>query len=254
MHKSLTALHESTVRLKFVGTYYASEGKHYPPHSHSTWELIYYRTGRIECVVDGASNITQPGMVLLIPPGAIHEDRALSGYSQIFIRITALKDQPWPRVCYDDTDGSWETLCRTIEHEWRNESQYRPEMLNLLAHQLDLRLRHAAPEGLNDPWEETVRAAESLMEAKYSQALSVEEVAMQVGMSPSRLRAHFVRLRGRSPQATLQAIRLRQATDLIRHSSLKLEAIADLCGYHSASHLSRYVRRETGKSPGRLRV
>ena len=91
------------------------------------------------------------------------------------------------------------------------------------------------------------------MESRYAQSISVEEVAQHVGMSPSRLRAHFVRLRGRSPQATLQAIRLRQATDLIRHSSLKLEAIADLCGYHSASHLSRYIRRETGKSPGRLR-
>jgi AraC-like DNA-binding protein len=216
--------------------------------------MIYYRAGRIECVVEGVPFLSQPGMVLLIPPGAVHEDRALTAYSQVFLRVIAPKDHPWPRVCYDDSDGSWDSLTRTIEHEWRSDRPYRADMLGLLAQQLDLRLRHAGPVVSNDPWEETVRKAETLMEASYAQSISVEEIAKQVGMSPSRLRAHFMRLRGRSPQTTLQHIRLRQATDLIRHSSLKLEAIADLCGYHSASHLSRYIRRETGKSPGKLRV
>lgn len=253
MHRSPTALHDSSVRLRFVGTYWAAQGRHYPPHSHSTWELIYYQSGRIECVVEGRPNLTQPGMVLLIPPGAVHEDRAHTAYSQIFLRIAAPKDQPWPKVCYDDNDGSWESLCRTIEHEWRDENPYRSEMLTLLGQQLDLRLRHAAPSRVNDPWEQLVRSAENLMESGYAQSLSIEQICREVGTSPSRLRAHFVRLRGRSPQASLQAIRLRHATDLIRHSTLKLEAIADLCGYHSASHLSRYVRRETGKSPGKLR-
>jgi transcriptional regulator GlxA family with amidase domain len=51
----------------------------------------------------------------------------------------------------------------------------------------------------------------------------------------------------------LQAVRARRAISLLHNSTLTLEAIASMCGYDSASHLSRMVKRSTGKSPGTLR-
>ena len=139
MHKSLTAMHESSVRLS-VCRYLlrlrrqalsAPFPQHLGAHLLPRRQNRVHRRRRIEhqSAWNGAAYSSWHGPC---------EDWAHTGYSQIFIRIAAHRDQPWPRVCYDDTDGSWEALCRTIEHEWRNESQYRPEMLNLLAHQLDL--------------------------------------------------------------------------------------------------------------------
>jgi transcriptional regulator GlxA family with amidase domain len=53
--------------------------------------------------------------------------------------------------------------------------------------------------------------------------------------------------------AYLQAIRVQHALGIIRNSNLSLETVAHACGYDSASHLSRHVKRVTGQSPGALR-
>ena len=46
---------------------------------------------------------------------------------------------------------------------------------------------------------------------------------------------------------------MRRAVSLLHSSTLTLEAIASMCAYDSASHLSRMVKRAAGKSPGALR-
>jgi transcriptional regulator GlxA family with amidase domain len=51
----------------------------------------------------------------------------------------------------------------------------------------------------------------------------------------------------------LQEIRVRHALNLLRTSDITIEAVALQCGYDSASHLSRHIKRATGKTPGSLR-
>ena len=51
----------------------------------------------------------------------------------------------------------------------------------------------------------------------------------------------------------LQALRVRSALGMLRNGDAGLETIADACGYDSASHLSRHIKRATGVSPGALR-
>ncbi|WP_132147799.1 helix-turn-helix transcriptional regulator [Kribbella sp. VKM Ac-2541] len=76
----------------------------------------------------------------------------------------------------------------------------------------------------------------------------------ELGISPSALRACFTRLRGTSPRTSLQNVRLRHALAHIRNSTLPLQAIADLTGYDSVSHLSRHIKSATGAAPGALRA
>ncbi len=81
----------------------------------------------------------------------------------------------------------------------------------------------------------------------------IADVAREIGISPSGLRSLFSRHRAGTPMAYLQAIRVQHALGIIRNSNLSLEAVAHACGYDSASHLSRHVKRVTGQSPGTLR-
>jgi transcriptional regulator GlxA family with amidase domain len=67
------------------------------------------------------------------------------------------------------------------------------------------------------------------------------------------LRAYFARLRGCSPLAYVQKVRLQHAWMFLTTSDITLDRIAELSGYDSASHLSRHVKRACGKSPGSLR-
>jgi transcriptional regulator GlxA family with amidase domain len=126
-------------------------------------------------------------------------------------------------------------------------------MINALLRQLDvLLLRWRQQESL--PREERlISEVERLMAERFSAPISIQQVAREVGIAPSTLRAQFARVRGKTPSAYLQEIRVRHALNLLRTSDITIEAVALQCGYDSASHLSRHIKRATGKSPGSLR-
>jgi AraC-like DNA-binding protein len=256
MHASPGDMHESPARswpVAFAGPYHAPQGKDFPPHQHRTWEFIYYRTGKIACPVGDAMYESQPGMLLLTPPETIHAEYAHTAYSNYYIGVDAPADMPWPRRCFDDTERTFGTLFGAIVREWRSDACDRDDLLCLLMNQLDILLRRQRVQQPLSEAELSVRAAERLIEERCVASLTIGSVAAEIGVAPSTLRAQFVRLRGRTPRSYLHALRMERALAMLRNSNLSIEEVAGLCGYDSASHLSRHVKRATGRSPGTLR-
>jgi AraC-like DNA-binding protein len=254
MHDATQFLHQSphaAMRVIAAGPYAAPQGRDFPPHQHVTWEIIYYRAGHITCPIGDRSFEGRPGMLNAIPPRTIHAEIATTEYANFWIQLDAPADSPWPLMCMDDADQTLGHVCTAIVRESRAQHADCDEMLALLLHQLDLLLRRAQ-QHLPGP-ERLVREVESILETEYAKPLTFSTIARDIGVSPSHLRAQFVRLRGYPPKIHLQNIRVREALALLWNSTLTLEAIAGLCGYDSASHLSRHVKRTTGKSPGALR-
>lgn len=257
MHDSSERLHKtapSPLRIENAGLYQAAPGRDYPPHRHQTWEIVYYRAGAIESVVGDEVHPGQPAVLLAIPPRVVHSERARTAYANVWIQIDAPAGQPWPRVCYDDEHATLGRVCDALVREWQGRAPGRDEMIDLLLDQLDILLRRADQQAQLPEGERLVREAERLLQERSSRPIRINQIAHEVGVSPSLLRAQFVRLRGRTPMAHLQAVRVQHALALIRNSNAPLEAIAGACGYDSASHLSRHVKRATGKSPGALRA
>lgn len=248
-------MHETPRRLglEHAGQYEARQGEDFPPHRHSTWELIYYRAGRIACPVGSELFESRPGMVLLTPPWTTHAEYARTAYANYFLVVDAPTRAPWPRVCFDDADRTLGTLFAAVAREWQGQAADRDGMLALLLAQLDILLRREQEQRRLSAGERLVREAERIMEERSAASITIGEIAGEVGVCPSSLRAQFARRRGRSPRSYLHALRVQRALALIRTSSLTLEEISGLCGYDSASHLSRHVKRATGTSPGALR-
>jgi AraC-like DNA-binding protein len=257
MHETPDILHKTPnlpLRLVGAGSWEAIQGRHFPLHQHVTWELTYYREGHIECVVGNNVYAVQPGMFILTPPETVHAEYAwTTGYANYFITIDAPPDHPWPRVCFDDADRTFESICRSLVREWAGQVSNREQLLALLLGQLDVLLMRVQEQRQVSSAEQLIREVEQILEARYMTSLSIQAIAKEVGVSPSTLRAQFARLRGRTPLAHLQSLRIQHALAMIHNSDLTLEVIADFCGFHSASHLSRYVKRATGKSPGTFR-
>ena len=243
-------------KLSVAATYAAAAGQHYPRHQHSTWELIYYRSGHISCALESRAVETRPGMVLVIPPRTLHHDLAHTAYSQVYVRLE--RHAPfgvWPHITYDDSERTLSYLFGALAREWpAPPSPEQGELLGLLVRQLDLTLCRKAHEPPEHSAEWLVREAERLFEARLTDAQTVKGLATELAISSSTLRAHFARLRGYSPINYLQRLRLERALELVRSSSLNLDEIAGLCGYYSASHLSRSVKKATGHPPGRFRL
>jgi AraC-like DNA-binding protein len=258
MHVPQSDLHSSptngALRLVSAGAWSAPRGRDFPPHQHTCWEVVYYRDGHIRCPLGDEAFAGRPGAVLATPPGVVHAEVAVTGYANYWVQIDAPTDTPWPRACCDDADQAIGSVCRRLVRETARTDADSPRLIALLLAELDLLLRRAARE-LDEPSdaESVVRRAEGLMAARAGGPLTVKQVAREVGVSPSTLRAHFVALRGAPPREHLQSVRVRNALALLRTSSLTLESVAHLCGFDSASHLSRHVKRVTGVAPGALR-
>lgn len=71
---------------------------------------------------------------------------------------------------------------------------------------------------------------------------SVKEVATALHVSVSHLRRLFWQARGSSPKAAFQKLRRERVQDLMSTTAHTLDEIAQLCGYHSASHLCHDYR------------
>lgn len=256
MHDPPVRLHRSPrtrPRVVEAGPYEAPQGRDYPPHQHVTWEFAYYRCGHILCPIGDEVYRGEPGVLLLTPPGVPHAERALTAYANYFIQIAAPADMPWPRLCLDDAERSFERVCGAMVRECCRHLPERERMLDALLEQLTILIQRAEHRRGLSAAERLVREVERLLEARYALPITIGDIAREVGIAPSTLRAHFARLRGYPPSAHLHAVRVQRALSIIRDSTLALETIAELCGYNSASHLSRQVKRATGHTPGSFR-
>jgi AraC-like DNA-binding protein len=243
----------SSFRFVNAGTHEAAEGAHLPPHQHPIWELVYYRTGFPTCPLGDQVFACEPGMLLITPPRTTHSEFAWTAYSTYWITIDAPESTPWPTLALDDAERTIGHVCTAMVREARGRAPGSEQMLALLVEQLDLLLQRAQEQRSLSSSERLVRNAEQIIEERYATPLLIKDVAREVGVSRSYLRSQFVHLRGYTPMAYLQMVRVRRTLALLHHSTLTLETIANMCGYDSASHLSRMVRRATGKSPGTLR-
>jgi AraC-like DNA-binding protein/quercetin dioxygenase-like cupin family protein len=244
----------SPPRLLGAGTHVAAPGQDYPLHSHGSWVVVYYASGRARCPIGDEMYDGVPGTILATPPATPHAELTVTGYANHFIRLDAPPDRDWPRVSYDDRVGSVGRLFDAVTHEFLRPAPDSERMLALLTEQLDLQLRRAGAERPVGLAEQTVAAAERLIERRFAERLRIADLSTELSCSPSALRAYFGRLRGLSPRAYLRSVRLRHAFGYLRNSTLTLQSIAELCGYDSVSHLSRHVKTATGTAPGALRT
>ena len=83
----------------------------------------------------------------------------------------------------------------------------------------------------------------------YSEPITINALAHQVSLSPSRLSHLFKEQVGRSIIETMLSIRLHQTERLLQYTSLHVGEIAQEVGFQSASYFSRQFKTRYGLSP-----
>lgn len=241
------------LNLIHAGAWEARQGRDFPPHKHHHWEFIYYREGRIRCPFGDQEYFGEPGVMLFYPPGVVHSEIADTAYANFYIGVDAPSNMPWPHMYRDDSNGMFFGVFRDITATYNGRTSDRDTLLPILLDYLAVLLERIQTQQQLPKAELLVREAEKLLEERYAHSITVSEIAATLGVAPSVLRAHFACRRGYSPMNRLQEIRVQHAIAIISNSNLTLDTVASLCGYDSASHLSRYIKRATGKAPGAFR-
>jgi DNA-binding response OmpR family regulator len=88
---------------------------------------------------------------------------------------------------------------------------------------------------------------------RYSDPLTVHELARVAALSTDRLVHAFREALGMSPKAFAKRLRVAVASRLLRETDLKLEEIGSRTGFSDGSHLSRTFEEATGVRPGEYR-
>jgi AraC-like DNA-binding protein len=253
MHRPRTVLHKSPA-FEFVGGGFheAPAGKDFPLHYHPHgWEAVYYRSGFITCVHGDDSFTSEPGLLWLTPPGVEHAELAHTAYSNTFFEFRAPASASFPRTVLDDERQNLGRLCAEIVIE-RTDREISP-LADLLLQELFLRIERLADRQQTHATTQVVRRAEVLIASSLNHRPKIQDIAEKSGVSVSGLRAAFQTVRGKSPLTVLREIRCQRTISMLHNSTQTLEALSELCGYDSASHLSREIKRSTGKSPGKIR-
>ena len=81
-------------------------------------------------------------------------------------------------------------------------------------------------------------------------ALSVEDIARHVGMSPSHFAHRFRVVARMSPMRYVRQLRLQHARQWMIAEGLRVNEAATRAGYESASHFTRDFKSEFGSAPG----
>lgn len=91
------------------------------------------------------------------------------------------------------------------------------------------------------------------IEANLDQPLTLDAMAVHVGISPLYLARAFKAAIGQSPHQYVLGRRIERAKELLRNTELPIIDVALSVGFSSQSHLSHWMIRQTGVSPGAYR-
>jgi AraC family transcriptional regulator len=83
--------------------------------------------------------------------------------------------------------------------------------------------------------------------------LSLAGIAKAAGVSISRLNNEFKRRTNLAPYQYVLSARVRRANILLTTTDISLAEIAFQCGFSNQQHMTRMVRRVTGRTPGNIR-
>ena len=201
----------------------------YESHAHEHVQVLFGLSGSLELEVDGRAARVEPGVALVLPPGAAHGYRA--DRAALALVIDAPPRRQLSRVRSLAIDGrrllGRSDLCGVLDE---------------LA---------SAPRALARRTLDPAALAETV-DARLHEAWPTARLAALACLSVPRLHARWIHATGQAPQAWLRQRRLDRAQALLA-TGRTLEAAALQVGYASASALAFALRRERGLGARALR-
>jgi AraC-like DNA-binding protein len=120
--------------------------------------------------------------------------------------------------------------------------------VSILARFQDTVVRMLLAEDPLAPLSPIVRQAKSIIDARYAEPLTLQDLASAIGRSKRHLGALFGEQVGLTVHQYVTRVRLRHALELIRQGE-KIEAVSLLVGYRSKANFYHHFRVQTGITP-----
>lgn len=144
----------------------------------------------------------------------------------------------------------WEKNYSPIEHKHNN--------INMLMHVLLNNIIYADKEKERfcqySPYYSKLQRLRMEIQFEPYKQLSPDDAATSIGISSSYFQHLYTSFFGISFKSDLIHMRIEYAKNMILNSNLKIEQIADICGYNNTVHFYRQFRKYTGMTPKEYRM
>lgn len=94
-----------------------------------------------------------------------------------------------------------------------------------------------------------VKEVESLIQQKYNQALTIQQIANEVYVSPSYLQSLFKKETGQTMNDYMTFVRIEKAKELLKDPAVKVYEVAYQVGYQDTHYFSKIFKKLVGLNP-----
>jgi AraC family transcriptional regulator len=98
-----------------------------------------------------------------------------------------------------------------------------------------------------------LKILQEMIDARFASPLSLEELSLEVGLSPGYLSRAFKISTGITPHQYILRIRVDRAKQLIQTKDYSLDEIAEHVGFADGSHMTSVFWKVTGRPPSHFR-
>lgn len=93
----------------------------------------------------------------------------------------------------------------------------------------------------------------TFLQQRYGEYISIDQMATIAGLSSSYFIKQFRKHTNTTPSQYLTQIRIKKASEMLRHTDLSVKDIATRTGYENANYFNKVFRKITGFSPSEFR-
>jgi len=253
-----------TARREFAGLVLSDS--HYPGrlrqprHGHEPASFSLVLEGGYSETVALKTFDCRPATVIFRPPDETHS----VAFADAPVRIFRLDVRPqWlERFGLSQTGapaaaagGPRAWLALRLYREMQEADEFSPLAVEGLALELWAETaRESAREASARPPRWVERAREMLREQQPAGALTLGEIAAEVGVHPSRLAHEFRRCYRVTAGEYLRRLRVERAAHALAASALSLSEVAAAAGFYDQSHMTNAFKRATGATPAEYRA
>jgi AraC-like DNA-binding protein len=242
----------------------------FAPHSHETFAIGVVLSGALSFSCRSPSEIIPAGHIMIIHPGEVHTGRCVSDrgceYRMLYAKPETLRavfpernggavDFPFfpnqnindPRLAENIVQ-----LHRSLESSDTSCLEKETRLMRVLSRLVS---RHASPRPartLRKSDRAFIRTALEFMEDRYSENISLRDLAELAPISPFHLLREFKKQYGIAPHAYLTQIRIQKAKQLLKGHT-PIADIAFQIGFCDQAQFTRRFKQIVGTTPGRYR-
>lgn len=229
--------------------------KGFPPMFHTHMEIIYVISGTIDVQIDGITHTLLPGQLSISYPYIIHSYDSAPDAEAIILLFAPAAVQSWKRHLTeskavtpwtDDAGRYLPLLERITEHCRSGRESLAKDYLSALVGELMLVMPM-----------EPVRRTDLTVTQKalvfcgehYREEIGIKDVADHLNVSESYVSKIFARKLGCPLCSYLNALRVAEAKNRLKHSKDKIIDIMYDCGFRNQSRFNQVFLQETGMTP-----